>query len=676
MALRKLLIANRGEIAARIIRTARRLGYRTVAIYSDADRSAVHVAAADEAVRVGAAPVAESYLSIERVLEAAAHSAADAVHPGYGFLSENSDFARACADAGLTFVGPPVAAIELMGNKRAAKLAMLEAGVPCVPGYQGADQGNDTLITEAAKIGFPVMVKAAAGGGGRGMRLVAEADQLGEALRSARSEAESAFGSGELILEKAVVEPRHVEIQVFGDAQGSVVHLGERDCSVQRRHQKVIEECPSPAVDEALREKMGAAAVAAAKACAYVGAGTVEFLLDQDGSFYFLEMNTRLQVEHPVTEMVTGVDLVEWQLRVADGQALPLQQDAIEMRGHASAARLYAEDPSRGFLPQTGQLEVWAPAEGGEVRVDSGVQTGDLVSPHYDPMLAKLICHGATREDARRKLVSALRDTTVMGVVTNKAFLAAVCTHASFADGRATTAFITQDFAEHPSLRVVTPAAEAVATAALLVMAQTGKHSCEDLGFLGWRSGGPVWSTVKLAHGDDAFDARLLAMAPAEQGGDARCYQVTLADDESEQPPQVELELLELGEGSAVVVRDGLRRRVRYHIGGEAVWLDDGERVYRFADTTHQPAMSADEAGSGRLLAPLDGKVMELFVAAGEQVERGKLLLVLEAMKMEHPIRADVDGRVDTLHVAKGDQVKTRQLLVGLSQPEGAQEAD
>jgi geranyl-CoA carboxylase alpha subunit len=397
MSFGKILIANRGEIACRVARTAHALGYRTVAVFSDADAGAPHVLACDEAVALGGSLVGESYLAVEKLLSAARASGADAVHPGYGFLSENAGFAQACADAGLVFIGPPPSAIDAMGNKAAAKRRMIEAGVPCVPGYQGADQSDATLIAEATKIGLPVMVKAAAGGGGRGMRLVHDSGELAEAIVGARNEAQNAFGSGELILEKAVIDARHVEIQVFADAYGNVIHLGERDCSVQRRHQKVIEEAPSPAVYGALRQRMGAAAVAAARAIGYRGAGTVEFLLGADGAFYFLEMNTRLQVEHPVTEMITGQDLVAWQLRVAAGEKLPLSQDDVQLDGHAIEVRLYAEDPYAGFLPQTGTVAAWRPAEGPGLRTDHGMRDGQAISAFYDPMIAKVIAHGATR---------------------------------------------------------------------------------------------------------------------------------------------------------------------------------------------------------------------------------------------------------------------------------------
>jgi len=449
-----ILVANRGEIACRVMRTARAMGYRTVAVYSEADRDAPHVALADRAVCIGPAPVGQSYLKMDVIIDAARKAGADAIHPGYGFLSENSAFAQACADAGITFIGPPIRAIELMGSKRLSKIAMLEAKVPCVPGYEGADQAEERLVAEAKRIGFPVMLKASAGGGGRGMRLVKDEGELLTMIRTAKSEAKNAFGSDELIIEKAVINPRHVEIQVFGDTHGNVIYLGERDCSIQRRHQKVVEEAPCPVMTPALRQAMGEAAVNAAKAVDYTGAGTVEFLLDGD-RFYFLEMNTRLQVEHPVTEMITGQDLVAWQIRVARGERLPLTQDEVRLNGASIEVRLYAEDPANGFLPQTGPVLLWEPAQGDGVRIDHGIATGGEISPHYDPMVAKVIAWGDTREDARRRLIRALEDTAIVGFPTNKRFLLAILRNEVFASGVFGTAFIAEAMAQHPSLQPV-----------------------------------------------------------------------------------------------------------------------------------------------------------------------------------------------------------------------------
>ncbi|WP_300296935.1 acetyl/propionyl/methylcrotonyl-CoA carboxylase subunit alpha, partial [Ferrovibrio sp.] len=499
-----ILIANRGEIACRVIRSARALGYRTVAVYSEADAGAPHTLLADRAICIGPAEAKQSYLSIAAIIDAARRTGAQAVHPGYGFLSENEAFAQACADAGLVFIGPPASAIAAMGNKAAAKRRMIDAKVPCVPGYQGpstdSGQSDAVLLHEAERIGLPVMVKAAAGGGGRGMRLVRQHAELLPAIQSARSEAENAFGSPELILEKAVVDGRHVEIQVFADAHGNVIHLGERDCSVQRRHQKVIEEAPSPAVTAELRAQMGAAAVAAAKAIGYVGAGTVEFLLDGNGrDFYFLEMNTRLQVEHPVTEMITGLDLVALQIRVAAGDRLPLAQSDVRLNGHAIEVRLYAEAPHKGFLPQSGLLALWQPLVGEGIRVDHGLhESGQVISPFYDPMIAKIIVHGATREEARRRLIVALERCVALGIETNRGFLIDLLRHADFAAGRATTRFIPQHF-ETPAAPV---ADDTLLNMAALLWFERAAASCGHDPATGWSSTGRLGSPVLLQHGE------------------------------------------------------------------------------------------------------------------------------------------------------------------------------
>ncbi len=431
-----ILVANRGEIACRVIRTARAQGYRTVAVYSDADARAPHVQMADAAVHIGASPVHESYLVQDTIIAAARSSGAEAIHPGYGFLSENAVFAQACVDAGLVFIGPSPDAIHLMGNKAEAKRRMIAAGVPCVPGYEGEDQSDAVLLRAGAGIGTPLMVKAAAGGGGRGMRLVHNIDELANAIKLARAEASSAFGNGDLILEKAIVRPRHVEVQVFGDSHGTIVHMGERDCSVQRRHQKVVEEAPCPVMTDALRDAMGKAAVAAARSIDYCGAGTVEFLLDESGTFYFLEMNTRLQVEHPVTELITGLDLVALQLQVAQGEPLGLSQDDITLTGHAIEVRLYTEDPTQDFLPMSGPVDLWSPPHGSGIRVDSGICSGQDISPFYDPMVAKIIASGPTREIARLRLIEALHETVLFGPRHNRDFLVACLEKDSFAAGR------------------------------------------------------------------------------------------------------------------------------------------------------------------------------------------------------------------------------------------------
>jgi len=617
MAFTKILVANRGEIAWRIMRTAKAMGYRTVAVYSDADREAPHVAFADEAVRIGPAPVSESYLSIDRILEAAHKSGADAVHPGYGFLSENDAFAAACEKAGLVFIGPPAAAIAAMGNKAAAKRRMIDAGVPCVPGYQGTDQSDAGLEKEARKIGLPVMVKAAAGGGGRGMRLVEREGDLLEAIRTARSEAESAFGSGELILEKAVVDARHVEIQVFADAHGNVLHLGERDCSVQRRHQKVIEEAPSPAVNADLRARMGAAAVAAARAIGYRGAGTVEFLLASDGAFYFLEMNTRLQVEHPVTEAITGQDLVAWQFRVASGERIPFTQEQVFFEGHAIEVRLYAEDAYAGFLPQTGRIDVWRPASGPGVRIDHGMKDGLAISPFYDPMIAKVIAHGATREEARTRLICALRDTVVLGPTTNRHFLIRLLEHPEFAAGKATTAFL----AKHAF-----PAPEVSEHHWKLAASLLWHRSAERYppALRGWRNSNPEPTPIKLAVGDTE---RTINVTPENAPSDV----------------------------------------VPFHVDGDDIVVDLDALTVRFTDKTYAPPATAAAGSDGKLRAPMDGRIVAIKVAPGDTVARGQTLVVLEAMKIQHQLKAVLDARVESVSVQEGQQVANRAVLVTMA---------
>jgi geranyl-CoA carboxylase alpha subunit len=649
MSFEKVLVANRGEIACRVLQSARSLGYRTVAVFSEADAGARHVQLADEAVCIGPATAAESYLNVPALLDACRRSGADAVHPGYGFLSENADFAAACAEAGVTFIGPPAEAIRLMGSKRLSKIAMQKAGVPCVPGYQGEDQSDDTLIKEAEAVGLPLMIKASAGGGGRGMRVVTEPQQIPAQLKSARQEAKSSFGNDELILERAVINPRHVEIQVFGDHHGNVIHLGERDCSVQRRHQKVVEEAPSPVVDEALRRRMGEAAVNAAKACDYVGAGTVEFLLGADGEFYFLEMNTRLQVEHPVTELVTGQDLVAWQLRVAAGEPLPLTQEQVRLTGHAMEVRLYAEDPAQGYLPQTGPVLSWRPASGEGVRIDHGLVDGAEVGSHYDPMLAKIIAFGASRDEARRRLIRAVEDTVLMGLDDNRRFLAAILRHPEFAAGDATTAFIDGPFADDPGLRAADTPEALWALAALLLTRIGAGDAAGRAGYRDWHSSGVGAQPLVLAQGDRE---RTLYLTPdGIHGG-----------------PDLTLDAVRLDavhdDGTLIATLDGVRRRYHWlHRDGQ-VWLQDGGLRACFEERTHQASTGEQGPGSGQLKAPMDGAVIEVNAAAGDTVKRGQTLAVLEAMKMEHALKADCDGTVDTVTVSAGDQVKRQQLLI------------
>ncbi len=634
----RILIANRAEIAVRVCRTARAMGYETVAVFSDADRGALHTRVADRAVHIGPSVPAESYLSIERLIDAAKRSGADAVHPGYGFLSENPAFVEACEAAGLVFIGPPAEAMRLMASKRLAKRRMAEAGVPVVPGYDGEDQSVDTLVARATELGAPLMIKASAGGGGRGLRLVTDASQLERAIASARSEAESSFGDGELILERAIVNPRHVEIQVFADRHGHALHLYERDCSVQRRHQKVIEEAPSPAVTEAIRAKMGEAAVTAAKAIGYVGAGTVEFLLGPDGAFYFMEMNTRLQVEHPVTELVTGLDLVAWQLDVAAGRALPAEAPPIS--GHAIEARLYAEDPYDGFLPQVGVASRVAWPDG--VRVDHGLAQGQGVTAFYDAMLAKVIAHGRDRDEARRKLVHALRRLRVDGVVTNRRYLTAILEHEVFASGGATTAFIPTHLkdAARPE-----PTALTWSAAALAAVRRDGDTFWRSNGWqivparLAWRDDvRRAWVEVKR---DGVFEIRVDGFEPVTA--------TARLDAEA-----IELEV------------DGVVRR--FPVSGDGVlYVDDDGETFAFEVRPHSDAVGGGP-GEDAVIAPMAGRVIEVRVAPGDAVKKNDILVILEAMKMQLELTAPRDGTVASVGVAASDQVDNKQLLVELAE--------
>ncbi|RSO51994.1 acetyl/propionyl/methylcrotonyl-CoA carboxylase subunit alpha [Acinetobacter lactucae] len=637
----KVLVANRGEIAVRVMQTAKAMGYQTVAVYSDADRNARHVQEADEAVYIGASKISESYLSIAKIIDACKKTGADAVHPGYGFLSENTDFAQACIDNQITFIGPTASAIELMGSKRLSKIAMIEAGVPCVPGYEGDRQDLEYLAAQAKQIGFPIMVKASAGGGGRGMRLVQQSSELVEALQTARSEAENAFGSGELILEKAVIAPRHVEIQVFGDTYGNYVYLFERDCSIQRRHQKVVEEAPCPVMTPELRQQMGEAAVAAAKACAYVGAGTVEFLLDASGVFYFLEMNTRLQVEHPVTELITGLDLVEWQLRVANGEQLPLKQQELTLNGHAIEVRLYAEDPRQDFLPQTGQVLRWQPATLPNVRIDHGMLATDEVSPFYDPMVAKVIAYGKTREDAIRLLARAVDDCVLLGVNSNKQFLVNLLRHPVVVAGDTNTAFIQQHFQNDSSLHKQVLSLETLAIAAAL-FSQSNSTAV-------WRTGLGVPLPLKLKYDDQQIQLQLSSLN--------NTFTVQLCDQ------SVCLEVLERTAEQLIYLIDGVRRRVQYVLEGEQLYLDQDNGNIAISNVTYAAPEIADVAGDGKIRAPMDGAVVNILVNKGDQVVKGQTLLILEAMKIQQQIKSDVDGIIDDVLGQQGQQVKKRQML-------------
>ena len=648
----KILIANRGEIAVRVIRTARDLGFRTVAVYSEADAGALHVQEADQAVCIGAAAVGESYLVPEKILDAAKRTGADAIHPGYGFLSENAAFAEACEKADIIFIGPRSDAINLMGSKRLSKIAMLEADVPCIPGYQGADQSEDVLLAKALEVGFPLMVKASAGGGGRGMRLVFEESELAEQIRTARSEAESAFGSGELILERAVIEPRHIEIQVFADEHGNAVYLGERDCSIQRRHQKVVEEAPSPFVDEDLRQRMGEAAVNAAKSCNYRGAGTVEFLVDSDKNFYFLEMNTRLQVEHPVTELITGQDLVAWQLKVAAGETLPLTQEQIELKGHAVEVRLYAEDPRNNFMPQTGQVRQWVIPQRDGIRMDHGIQEGQVVSPHYDPMIAKVIAYGDNRTEAIRRLASAVQDTQLLGMNNNKLFLQNVLRHSVFGAGEATTAFIEQHFTTDVSMDQKTPSSLTLAKAAVLYFQRGVDASAEGFAFT---RPTPKGYSYKLD-----FDGKATQISLSESGVG---FEVVVGE------ATETLELVSMSNGQALMINNGVRESVAYSFDDKQLYVDDGCGHFILEDVTHKPAAAAGGAGSGQVKASMDGAIVDVLVAEGDTVEAGQTLVVLEAMKMEHPLKAGVTGVVKSISCSAGQQVKSKQLLVTVEAP-------
>jgi len=644
----KVLVANRGEIALRIMRTARRLGYGVVAVYSDADRDALHVREADQAVRIGEALPAQSYLRIDAIIAAAKASGATAVHPGYGFLAENEDFAQACRDAGLVFIGPSPEAIRAMGNKAGAKDIMQKAGVPIVPGYQGADQSDAAMLAEAGKIGFPVMIKAVAGGGGRGMRLVADAAAFPDALRSARSEAQGAFGDPTVILERAIVDPRHIEIQVFGDRYGNAIHLGERDCSVQRRHQKLIEEAPSPKVTPELRARMGAVAVAAVKSIGYEGAGTLEFLLDPGGEFYFMEMNTRLQVEHPVTEAITGLDLVELQLRIAAGEPLGLKQEDVKFSGHSIEVRLCSEDAGHDFMPQSGRMALWQMPDG--VRVEHALQSGSEIPPFYDSMIAKIISHGADRNEARGRLICGLEQTAAFGVTTNQGFLISCLRHPGFAKGEATTAFIGNHRDELLAPRADVNAEAALATLLLYV---TNPHAPP------WRSGRslaatfPLTMRIDLGHGVHEVD-----IVRERDGG------YVAAVDSSE----LRFEIDELGRDAIRFRTDGMMESARFlRVGDRLHVLHRGSTMAVRDLTLAAPVSAAAAGGDGKVRAAMNGRVVAVLVKPGEQVAAGQPVMTLEAMKMEHVHTAGVAGTVSAIDVAEGEQVTTGRIVVEIA---------
>lgn len=682
---KRILIANRGEIACRVAATARRLGIETVAVYSDADARSAHVAACDQAFRLGPASARESYLRGDRILEIARAAQAQAIHPGYGFLSENEDFARAVRQAGLVFIGPPAEAIAAMGSKSAAKTLMERAGVPLVPGYHGERQEPDYLRGQADAIGYPVLIKASAGGGGKGMRIVERSEDFVEALASCKREALASFGSDQVLIERYLRRPRHIEVQVFADRLGHCIHLFERDCSVQRRHQKVVEEAPAPGMSPARRDEMGQAAVAAARAVGYEGAGTVEFIAEQDGRFYFMEMNTRLQVEHPVTEMITGLDLVEWQLRVAAGEPLPLAQEALAIRGHAIEVRLYAENPERGFLPSTGVLRALHMPEGvvfstgivdarhpSPVRLDSGVRAGDTISAHYDPMIAKLITWGANRDEARARMAGALARVAVVGPSTNAAFLHRLMHNAAFAAADLDTGLIERErshLLEPPS--IIEAQDWALAAAALLASESSEVHAASAsersrLSESAWRD---PWSAQDAwrAH---TIGARWLRLS----AGEARC--------------EVRIEPALAGRGYTVFIGDtaicladlcldqltaqlsGLMGdhaiSCRAIVQADAIHLFQPGRVLRIA--RHSMGANPDEesADAGGLTAPMPGKVVAMMVEVGAVVERGQALAVLEAMKMEHLIVAPFAGRITAISYPAGAQVQEGAALLAL----------
>jgi 3-methylcrotonyl-CoA carboxylase alpha subunit len=643
----KLLIANRGEIACRVIRTAKRMGLRTVAVFSDADREAAHVALADQAELIGPAPAKDSYLRIDAIIDAARLTGAEAIHPGYGFLSENAEFAQACADAGLIFVGPAAETIRLMGSKSAAKARVECRGVPVVPGYHGEDQTLATLQEAADRIGYPVLVKAVAGGGGRGMRVVSRSEELAEAMDSAKREAASAFGNDQLLIEKLIAKPRHIEVQVFGDTYGNVVSLYERECTLQRRHQKVVEEAPSIAITPQRRDEMSVAARAAAQAVGYLGAGTVEFIADEIG-FYFIEMNTRLQVEHPVTEMITGLDLVEWQLRVAFGEPLPLTQDVIAANGHAIEARIYAEDAGRGFLPATGTISEWREPSGPGIRVDTGFRAGDAVTPYYDALLAKLIAWGDDRPQALGRLVEALGAFEIAGVTTNVAFLHALASHPLVASGEIDTGFIEREMAALTATKPSLAALDLAAACAAVLMREQGEQVPPALSSPwdrsdGWTVAGRRSRILSFRHGSERYDAVLWytrdGLSLDYGGNNARLQFV---------PRDAALDLC-LGDAP---------ERVSVAWSGRDLDLTTprGRVALQWIDPFAGEA--GETTAASRIVAPMPGTVTRILAEAGTDVQRGAPLIVLEAMKMEHTLRAPADGRLQALRCAVGDVVQ------------------
>lgn len=667
--MQKILIANRGEIAVRVMNTARAMGLKTVAVYSEADTNALFVEQADEAYLIGPAPARDSYLRAEKILDVAKRCGADAVHPGYGFLSENAEFADACDLAGVTFIGPPSSAIRAMGLKDKAKALMAEAGVPVVPGYHGEEQSLDFLAKQAQEIGYPVLIKAVAGGGGKGMRRVDRAEDFAAALESAKREGDAAFGDARVLVEKYLLKPRHIEIQVFADAHGNAVYLFERDCSLQRRHQKVVEEAPAPLMPESLRHAMGEAAVKAALAIGYQGAGTVEFIVDvangiEGAPFYFMEMNTRLQVEHPVTEAITGTDLVEWQIRVARGEHLPRLQNELHINGHAIEVRLYAEDPDNDFLPAVGRLNRLDLAQGPGIRIDTGVRTGDEISIHYDPMIAKVIAFGPSRDAAITRLAEALDRSVVLGLTTNKAFLARTLRHDDFIKGDVDTAFIPRHLEALLPAKAKIPATHYV-LAALARLLDRQRRACDEVRRSpdptspwaivdGWRMNLPARETLRFTVQGQAVE---IAVTRHRQGfvirhdGQDYAARATLSPD-----------------GELAAYLDGHKYRAFAVMDGESLLITHEGVILRLEKAITHVEDAGDADALAMITAPMPGKILALHIAEGAQVKKGDSLVVLEAMKMEHSLSAPRDGRIDEIHFAAGDQVKEGDIILNFAQ--------
>ena len=652
---KSLLVANRGEIASRIIKTANDIGLKTIAVYTDADAMSPHVSIANEAINIGAGPIGDSYLSIKKIIDVAKKAGADAIHPGYGFLSENHNFSEACKSSGIVFVGPSPKSIELMGNKAQAKRIMKNAGVPCVPGEEVENKNDRELMISAETIGFPLMIKAAAGGGGRGMRLVNNITELQKNCEIARSEAENAFGSSEIIFEKAIIDPRHVEIQIMADNLGNVISLGERDCSVQRRHQKIIEESPSPAVDDDLRKNMGEVACAAAKEINYSGAGTVEFLLDENKNFYFLEMNTRLQVEHPVTELVTDLDLVEMQLKVADGQALGVTQEDIELHGHAMEVRLYAEDPSNNFMPSTGKIEVWSPDSSSDTRYDNGIVEGQTISPFYDPMIAKVISKGKDREEAITKLRQSLLKTALFGIKNNRDFLISILSSVAFKSSEVNTSFLENNKfdASAVSLKEVE---KAIIGAVIFIDLEAQENRMVSLGLEPELKG---WSniknlkyplTLKVAEEVISIELAFKGLTSFDVLNNGTVYKVAYKND--------------------IIMIDGNEYPVFFsEVKNNTLFINISEFSFK-AERVTSSLISHEIEDQGNVLAPMHGVIKEIFVSNGDKVEKGQIIFILEAMKMQHEVSATGTGLVSEVNVNEGDQVEAEQQLLNIEMEE------